>query len=239
MNRRKRAGDFSQKTINDLAKRAAYKCCNCKISTLCASESSDCDYAHTGQAAHIIAASQNGPRSNESSTTEEKTSISNGIYLCQICAKLVDANRGKDYPSEKLKKMKQDHEKSTREKILPFSEASLKIQSNVNALENSESWENLIHCFSSECAQRIVSDITDPRMQAHMKDFNGPGKKKWLIEKFKKISINLGDPRASAFIEAKKNALETLDALINTKDENSFKDAWVSLHKVLLSLGNF
>ncbi len=238
MNRRKRTGDFSQKTINDLAKRAAYRCSNCKISTLCAAESSDCDHAHTGQAAHIIAASCNGPRANESSTTQEKASISNGIYLCQICAKLVDANRGKDYPPEKLKKMKQDHEKSTREKIVPLSETGLKIQSNVNALENSESWENLVQCFSSECAQRIVNDITDPRMQMHMKDFNGPGKKKWLTEKFKKIPLNLGDSRATTFIEAKKNALEALDALINTKNESTFKDAWASLHKVLLSLGN-
>ncbi|VHO03471.1 hypothetical protein [Candidatus Rhabdochlamydia sp. T3358] len=209
MNQRKRTGEFSQKTINALAKRAAYTCSNCQISTLCAAESSDSEHAHTGQAAHIIAAARNGPRASESATTDEKASISNGIYLCQICAKLIDANGGKDYSPEKLKKMKQDHEKSTREKIVPLPGENLKIQSSVNVLDNSESWENLIQCFSSECAQRIVNDITDPRMQAHMKDFNGPGKKKWLNEKFKKIPMNMGDPRAITFIAAKKECFRS------------------------------
>jgi hypothetical protein len=72
-----------------------------------------------------------------------------------------------------------------------------------------------------------------------MKDFNGPGKKKWLTEKFKKILMNVGDPRSSTFIATKKNALQALDVLINTKDENTFKDAWASYYKTLLSLGGF
>jgi hypothetical protein len=238
MLKRKREGDFSQKTIDTLAKRAAYRCSNCKISTLCAAESSDSEHAHIGQAAHIIAAAPNGPRANESSTAKEKGSISNGIYLCQICAKLVDANQGKDYPPERLKRMKEDHERSTRQKIVPVSIETLKAQPNVNALEDSESWENLIGCFSKSCAQKIVNDIMDPRMQLHMKDHNGPGKKKWLTEKFRKVPVAAGDPRATTFITLKKKSLESLDLLINNKDENKFHQEWDLYHNELVSIRN-
>ncbi len=118
---RKRDGDFLQSTIDKLAKRAAYHCSNCRISTLSASEFNDYDHAHTGQAAHIIAAAPNGPRAKNDLIPKEKSSIANGIYLCEICAKLIDANRGKDYPPKRLQKMKNDHERLTRIGIIPMS----------------------------------------------------------------------------------------------------------------------
>lgn len=113
--------EFRKSTITKLAKRAAYHCSNCLISTLSASELDEEGYSHTGQAAHIFPASLNGPRANVSVTFEEKTSIKNGIYLCQICAKLIDANRGTDYPPERLQQIKENHEKSTRTGAIPMS----------------------------------------------------------------------------------------------------------------------
>ncbi|WP_371371006.1 hypothetical protein [Sporomusa aerivorans] len=43
-----------------------------------------------GVAAHISAASLNGPRYDSRLTPEERKSIDNGIWLCQNCAKLID-----------------------------------------------------------------------------------------------------------------------------------------------------
>ncbi len=86
-----------------------------------ASELDDEGYSHTGQAAHIIAASLNGPRGDISVISIKKSSIKNGIYLCQICAKLVDANRGTDYPPERLQQIKDNHEKLTRTGVIPMS----------------------------------------------------------------------------------------------------------------------
>lgn len=120
-NHKKRDGDFKKPVIDRLAKRAAYHCSNCQISTLSASESDDIGYSHTGQAAHIIAASPNGPRAEINISITEKSSITNGIYLCQICAKSIDANRGTDYPPERLRQMKTHHEQLTRIGAIPIS----------------------------------------------------------------------------------------------------------------------
>ncbi|WP_148640104.1 hypothetical protein [Aureimonas sp. AU20] len=43
-------------------------------------------------AAHITAASQGGPRFNEHLTTEGRRAGENGIWLCQQCSRLVDAD---------------------------------------------------------------------------------------------------------------------------------------------------
>jgi hypothetical protein len=45
-----------------------------------------------GVAAHITAASPGGPRYNESLTATERAAAANGIWLCQTCGKLVDAD---------------------------------------------------------------------------------------------------------------------------------------------------
>ena len=43
-----------------------------------------------GVAAHITAASTGGPRFNPNLTSEQRSAINNGIWLCQSCAKLID-----------------------------------------------------------------------------------------------------------------------------------------------------
>jgi tetratricopeptide (TPR) repeat protein len=43
-----------------------------------------------GVAAHITAASRGGPRFDESITAAERSSVRNGIWLCQACATLID-----------------------------------------------------------------------------------------------------------------------------------------------------
>lgn len=67
-----------------------------------------------GVAAHITAASPGtpdkpGPRYDKSLTAKQRSDISNGIWLCQICAKLVDSDIPR-FPADLLRKWKKDAE---------------------------------------------------------------------------------------------------------------------------------
>lgn len=83
--------DFSPKTKELLAKRVGYRCSNPKCRQLtCGPQEDQTKTVNVGVAAHITAASQEGPRFNGAITSDERKSSSNGIWLCQKCAKLVD-----------------------------------------------------------------------------------------------------------------------------------------------------
>jgi hypothetical protein len=104
--------DFSSKTVNALRLRAAFICSNptCRKLTIAPSESNDNDYIIIGTAAHICAAAPDGPRYNTNMTSEERKSISNGIYLCTNCSQMIDKNKGADYSVSRLYEWKGIHE---------------------------------------------------------------------------------------------------------------------------------
>ncbi len=83
--------DFSVATKELLAKRVAYRCSNpgCRQVTSGPQEN-PIKVINIGVAAHITAASVDGPRYDPSLTLKERRSPKNGIWLCQSCAKLVD-----------------------------------------------------------------------------------------------------------------------------------------------------
>jgi hypothetical protein len=60
---------------------------------------------NTGVAAHITAASSGGPRYDPRLSVEARKSPSNGIWLCQPCAKLIDSDSPK-YTIELLRTWK-------------------------------------------------------------------------------------------------------------------------------------
>src|SRR4051812_26890757 len=47
---------------------------------------------NVGVAAHITAAAEGGPRYDGRLTAEDRKSGENGIWLCQVCAKLIDSD---------------------------------------------------------------------------------------------------------------------------------------------------
>ncbi|HXK27228.1 MAG TPA: hypothetical protein VJ646_03125 [Candidatus Binatia bacterium] len=67
---------------------------------------------NVGVAAHITAAALRGPRYDSSLTCEERQHQSNGIWLCQTHAKLVDSD-SEHFTVEMLRKWKQDTEKQS------------------------------------------------------------------------------------------------------------------------------
>jgi hypothetical protein len=83
--------DFSLKVKDTLSKRVGLRCSNpdCRVLTTGPNSLED-KATNIGVAAHITAAEQNGPRYVPSITRQERSSISNAIWLCQSCAKLID-----------------------------------------------------------------------------------------------------------------------------------------------------
>lgn len=69
-----------------------------------------------GVAAHITAASPGGPRYDTDLLPEERSGPSNGIWLCQNCAKLVD-NDSKCFTVELLQQWKSAAESEARQRI--------------------------------------------------------------------------------------------------------------------------
>jgi hypothetical protein len=64
---------------------------------------------NVGQAAHITAAAPGGKRYDASLTPKERRGASNGIWLCQLCAKLIDTDEAR-FTVDLLRKWKQDAE---------------------------------------------------------------------------------------------------------------------------------
>lgn len=98
--------DFSNKIKEVLAKRVNYLCSNpeCSRGTLGPSSASE-KFINTGVASHICAAAPGGKRYDINMTPEQRSSIENGIWLCQTCSKIIDSDE-KKYTVEVLKDWK-------------------------------------------------------------------------------------------------------------------------------------
>jgi|ERR1044071_1296858 hypothetical protein len=107
-----RKNNFKQAVIDTIAKRASYICSNpdCKCITVAPSSIDEEKFLFNGEAAHITAASQGGPRYDANLSDDERASIGNAIYLCANCATIIDKNNGADYSVVTLKEWKADHE---------------------------------------------------------------------------------------------------------------------------------
>lgn len=83
--------NFSTKVIRQLRTRVAHRCSNpeCRVPTVAAGVRPDA-VTSIGVAAHIHAASVGGPRYCAEMTTQERTSIENGIWLCSACSIKID-----------------------------------------------------------------------------------------------------------------------------------------------------
>lgn len=104
--------DFPQSVKNLLAQRAGFICAfpGCGNLTVGPSEDRRSGLSMVGVAAHITAASPNGPRYDASMSPEERSSERNGIWLCQTHGKLVDDN-AKCHTVAELQRWKTQHEK--------------------------------------------------------------------------------------------------------------------------------
>lgn len=102
--------DFSAATKEELAKRVSYLCSNpgCRQSTS-GPQATPTGTVNIGVAAHITAASPGGPRYDDALSPSGRQSPSNGIWLCQSCAKLIDSDTTR-YSVPRLLEWKTDAE---------------------------------------------------------------------------------------------------------------------------------
>jgi len=102
--------DFTKRTVDILGKRVSFLCSNptCRKFTIGPHEKAD-KATIIGVAAHITAASPNGPRFDSELTDEQRSHINNGIWLCCNCATLIDKDFTK-YSFVELNKWKSDAE---------------------------------------------------------------------------------------------------------------------------------
>ncbi len=85
------ADKFTSSTVLALKLRAGTICSNPNCLCPTTGPHTDSSKAVTvGEAAHITAASEGGPRYDASLSSEERKSASNGVWLCSKCADLVD-----------------------------------------------------------------------------------------------------------------------------------------------------
>jgi hypothetical protein len=85
--------DFDQKTKDSLFRRAGARCSNPMCGQGTSGPHTDEEKTiNIGVAAHITAASAGGPRYDPALSQEERMSPGNGIWLCQLCAKLIDSD---------------------------------------------------------------------------------------------------------------------------------------------------
>ena len=99
--------DFPSRVVDTLAKRAGMRCSNpgCQQHTS-GPQNEPAKIINIGVASHITAASPGGPRYDHTLSSQDRCSISNGIWLCQTCAKLID-NDPIRYSVDKLHEWKQ------------------------------------------------------------------------------------------------------------------------------------
>jgi hypothetical protein len=88
--------DFNRQTIAEIAKGVGYRCSTpeCRRPTVGANAVQD-GIVTIGVAAHICAASRGGPRYDSAQTREARRAKENGIWLCQNCGRLIDADERK------------------------------------------------------------------------------------------------------------------------------------------------
>src|SRR5262249_37628223 len=110
MTNRNNRDEFPKEVVRALQERAGNRCSSPDCRRLTSGPNLAPEKAtRIGVAAHITAAAPGGPRYDPSLTSEERRSIQNGIWLCQSCARLIDADPAR-YPVPRLLQWKQEAE---------------------------------------------------------------------------------------------------------------------------------
>ncbi len=91
--------DFSKDTVTKLAERVGFLCSNpaCRTHTV-GPNTEETKSTRIGKGAHITAAATGGPRYDVSLSPEQRSHVSNGIWLCANCADLIDKDE-KQFPT--------------------------------------------------------------------------------------------------------------------------------------------
>jgi hypothetical protein len=156
--------DFNAKTKDILGRRVGFRCSNPNCRKLTTGPQTDENKVITiGVAAHITAASKDGPRFDINKTPTERMAGANGIWLCQNCAKLVDNDKIL-YTIDLLIAWKEQAERDALQKIentiSPIDDSSEVINANVSLIPISLDSDNvyaLIKIKNNEQSKKITN----------------------------------------------------------------------------------
>jgi len=109
----RRRDDFPEKVKRVLADRAGHECSICRAATSGASLHDAAAVNNVGVAAHIAGARPGSARHDVSMTPAARADVTNGIWLCQTCAKMVDGDPV-DWPFLRLLQSKVEAEHRAR-----------------------------------------------------------------------------------------------------------------------------
>jgi hypothetical protein len=108
---------FSRSVVDVLAKRAANTCSNPECGAVTAGPAEEQDRAIiVGEAAHIYGARPGSARFDKEMHDSDRSDITNGIWLCRNCHKIVDVDRNQ-YPAELLFEWRRAHESAVLERL--------------------------------------------------------------------------------------------------------------------------
>lgn len=146
-------GKFTAETVLTLSKRAALLCSNPDCGTLTSGPAEETTNSiNIGEAAHIYGRTSTSARYKPDLSVAELSDITNGIWLCRNCHKVID-NDPVRFPAELLFEWRRQHEQSVSARLgQPGERLREKIQA-----EQLQLFET-----SSRLAQQIVLDR--PRM---------------------------------------------------------------------------
>lgn len=109
--------DFKRDVIRTLQERAGNRCSSPHCRRLTTGPNANPEKAtRIGVGAHITAAAEGGVRYDASLTSEERSSIRNGIWLCQSCARMIDVDPLR-YTVFRLLTWKQDAEQDATNEV--------------------------------------------------------------------------------------------------------------------------
>src|SRR5262245_15936483 len=102
--------EFPDRIKRIVGERAAYICTNpvCRVPTI-GPHSDPNKSLKTGEACHIRAAASGGPRYCSDQTEEERSSIENAIWLCNVCGTRIDKDAQR-FPVQLLLDWKGEHD---------------------------------------------------------------------------------------------------------------------------------
>lgn len=151
--------EFTQKTKDIMARRVGFRCSNpsCRIPTA-GPHDDPTKYTNIGVAAHLLAASDYGPRAAPEIDSETRKNISNGIWLCQNCSVLIDRDENA-FPKELLESWRKTAEEFAREElnrqIIGMKDATLIKESGITPLNENEFGE---HNFGDSTVRYYMKD---------------------------------------------------------------------------------
>jgi hypothetical protein len=171
--------NFTQETVNKLRRRAGNICSNpdCYKQTLEPQINNEEKTTDTGIAAHICAASENGPRYDKSMSEKDRKHISNAVWLCSHCATKID----REYSAYSVALLKQ-WKKSAEERIRINSNKRLYTEEEAEIKTHRTLFQSIglslperFNYSLTEIAKAINKQISelDPRLDVKYSHING------------------------------------------------------------------